>query len=463
MTKSHAFAVVLAGLVAAPGSSLAASEPTSISTGRMPPCAEVPFGAYDPEAEWQPLIRANPLNPEQLAVVWTQGFFNAAVVARSSDGGETWSQHPVPISHCAGGEARNSLAPDSWLAWATDGTLYVSSLTAPPFVEGVTGLTPGSRVVVASSTDGGETWSAPVVVEDDGLFNDRDAMAADPVEPERLYVVWRKTIGEVTSVFTSRSVDRGVHWTTPQNVYAGTEVRVPNGLDIQVLPDQTVVAAFYVIDVTTADAASEEIALRSTDFGATWSAVPIAVTHGHWPRDPDLRLEAFDLAIEEIGNPVPSLAVGPDGLLVVAWHDAPNHDAVSVWLARSTDGGASYSTPSLIRPATLGQAWSPTAAVGADGTIAVTWYDGRAEKPGDGVWTSEVWMGQSHDQGATWTEQRLAGPFDVRAGFFSVGAYAYGNYFGLTALSGGFGAVFTMPTADPTERSTDVYFSRMEP
>ena len=98
--------------------------------------------------------------------------------------------------------------------------------------------------------------------------------------------------------------------------------------------------------------------------------------------------------------------VGPDGSLYVFWDGARRHDELdSTWMAKSTDGGATWQKPVQIAPLnetenladTLFRVNSyPAAAVAPNGDVYATWTTQTA----DG--SVAVWS-KSTDGGSTWT------------------------------------------------------------
>jgi hypothetical protein len=44
----------------------------------------------------------------------------------------------------------------------------------------------------------------------------------------------------------------------------------------------------------------------------------------------------------------------------------------------------------------------PSAAVDSHGTVGVTWYDLRNNRPGDAALTADVWFAHSDDRGRSW-------------------------------------------------------------
>ncbi len=417
------------------------------------PCTtQLPFSAFDPEAEFQPQVAVHPRDPEQLAVVWTQGTFVSAVVGISNNGGKTWEQVHVPISRCSGG--LGGFAGDPWITWASDGTLHLAALTLPQAAP------PATQIVVTRSGDGGRTWTTPVIVETDDLLNDREALAVDPAEPNRLYLAWTQKLADGTfAIAVARSRDKGATWTPSRRIHHSARGFWPSGLSVVVLRDGTVLAAFEELLEGTPHA--KELVLRSTDQGETWNVIPVAETRGSWPRHPETGTEA-------IGNAAPTIDVAPDGGVVLAWQDidlreeGESRDTASILFARSEDGGLTWTRPVQVRSGP-GQAWGPTIAAGAEGTVAVTWYDTRRDREGDDQWTGEVFAAHAHDGGlGRWHETRLAGPFDLLKAFYAFGPYVtLGNYFGLRPMGRDYAAAFSVPASDAAEAPQDIVFAKL--
>ena len=89
-----------------------------------------------------------------------------------------------------------------WLSWIADG------------------VNDTSHVYFAKSTDAGKSWSAPAVLDlDPSCSCCKTSFATGP--HGELYVAWRKRFaGEVRDVVVASSVDGGVTWSKPVRVYA---------------------------------------------------------------------------------------------------------------------------------------------------------------------------------------------------------------------------------------------------
>jgi hypothetical protein len=112
--------------------------------------------------------------------------------------------------------------------------------------------------------------------------------------------------------------------------------------------------------------------------------------------------------VDEAG---PAVAVSPSGVIQIVW--TGDETQKTVWTARSTDGGATFSTPVRVNDAVpyppSYSVFQPDIAVGPNGTVYVVWFDYRA-------WASDfdygspidVYLDRSLDGGVTWSTDVLA-------------------------------------------------------
>jgi hypothetical protein len=171
-------------------------------------------------------------------------------------------------------------------------------------------------------------------------------------------------------------------------------------------------------------------------------------------------------AVDDKGIPLPqpgfpSAAVAPDGSVYVAFEDNKSASSGAIGVARSRDGGRTWSSAPL--PGVSAFAFEPSIAVDAHGTVGVTWYDLRNDRPGDAALTADVWFAHSNDRGASWRQTHVAGPTDLRTAPLPAHNYV-GEYQGLAALPGrGFAAIFTMAAPLAKNGPTDIFFARIGP
>jgi hypothetical protein len=453
-------------------------EPDEVVVSQKSPFAGTACGTasgtptFDTAAE--PQIAADPLNARNVVVVWQQDRFNADggavsnVVGVSHDGGNSFHDVLVKnLSLCTGGTDQR--VSDPWLSWGTHGELYLSSLTFSEMPQNSLIAGP-TTLVVQHSTDAGETWSTPVAVQPfDEIYNDRESVVADPTRRGYAYytfVLRYGSQGESGFEEFSSTSDGGNTWTTPRPIYVPPPAMLTDPALIRVLPNGTLLNLIMIANLTpflpsgTPRIDWQILSQRSTDDGKTWSNLAsITTLYPAAPVDPKTGkvVRAYPLISE---------AVAPDGTAYVAWNEIPSAAEPSyIMLSRSSDGGVTWSQPAVVKQSP-GQAFLPSLAVGADGTLAVTYDDTRNDK-GTGTgddFTTDVWFSISHDRGVTWTEHHLAGPFNMATAPESdsagVQGLFVGDYQGLTALPGGFGAVFAQGRPRAIHGPTDLFFAR---
>jgi len=158
--------------------------------------------------------------------------------------------------------------------------------------------------------------------------------------------------------------------------------------------------------------------------------------------------------------PAPSATQAPDGSLYVAWRNGTTTARSRIDVARSRDGGRSWTR--LAPAAVLGtQSFLPQIAVSRTGVLGVSYYDFRGDRRADGELTTRVWLATSVDRGSSWHETPLAGPFDARptlAGDSSL----IGDTAGLAGRSHGFLATFNLGPPLARRGLTDLFSARVE-
>jgi hypothetical protein len=405
-------------------------------------------------AEVEPHIAVNPLNPNHLVGAWQQdrhsnGAARGVVSGVSLDGGLTWALRTLPVSVCSGGT--NTRGTDPWVAFSPDGSVYLTVL-------GVTGTSftasGVSEIVVARSSDGGFNWSTPVsVIRDAGasFFNDKQAITADPLDARFVYAVWDRlrSSGGGPTLF-SRTTNNGATWEPAREIYDSGNGGQTIGNLIRALPDGTLVNLMTVIQ----GQATALYVIRSSDRGQTWSQpafVSTMVSLG--ASDPTTGVKIRDGAI------IAQMAVAPDGTLYAVWQDSrftQQRDAIA--LSRSKDGGLSWTVPVRINSNPNVVAFTPQVHVRHDGVVGVTYYDLRSDTPAASLPT-DFWIARSVD-GETWSEAKVSETFDMTFAPQASGQYFLGDYTGLVSAGPTFIAFFGKANASTTNRS-DIFATRI--
>jgi hypothetical protein len=316
----------------------------------------------------------------------------------SNDGGATWhdSQLPNPV--------RGVNAGDPVVAAAPDGSFYFVSL-AENFSKCCL------DVVIAKSTDGGQTFSQPVYLASKGVRNrdgsafflaDKPSLAVGP-DPSNLsntaiYVAWTD-YGAAFSSFSfapmlpiqiTTSLDGGATWSTP---HPAAEVPIFSGFLRNKPPTvQDISGSAMAIDPSSGLLVMaferfinntrfieypirQEMVVSSPDAGASFS-YPTVVARPHKVGRIQATSSCGDTLNFGAENLVrvqefPALAFGPGGMLFLAYNSTDSNGVSQIRLATSTDQGVTWTRKAL----TTGPDDAFMPAMGADASgVAVTYY-----------------------------------------------------------------------------------------
>jgi hypothetical protein len=418
-------------------------------------------------AEVEPHLAVDARDANHLVAAWQQdrwsnGSARGLLAAASFDGGVTWTVSALAFSACASGDAGAGTqflrATDPWVAFGADGTVHAIGLSTrgASFAPGST-----SAVLASRSTDGGRTWTAPVALirETEAFLDDKETITADPLDARFVYAVWDRVDAKSQGpAYFTRSTDGGVTWEPARAIRDPGAGQQTIGNLIRVLPDGTLVDLYTRLagDENHVTEAALEV-VRSTDRGATWSPpIGIAADQPLGARDPRTGQAIRD------GSVIAQMAVAPDGSLDVVWQDgrfSGARDAIA--LARSTDGGLTWSAPLRVNADPATTAFTPQVNVRADGTIGVSYFTLRTGPAPPGTLPTDHRLAQSTD-GEHWTETVVAGPFDLATAPVASGGLFLGDYMGLASAGATFLPLYARTTGS-LENRTDVFLARVGP
>jgi hypothetical protein len=302
---------------------------------------------------------------------------NLSGFAYSTNGGGTWTDGGNLPNH----PGLNNLG-DPWLASDPSGNMYYSTLA----LDGNFG---NLYVAVAKSTDGGKSWSTPVLaapLSRFGYFGDKPALTAGPIpgHPSKtsLYDTWDDFVCDRTGCFAglpvSRSTDGGKTWRV---AYAD---RIP--LDEESCSFQQYIGAQPLVDTDegTLYVAAEKIAVDdpSCEGGTVQFSESLFVsTDGGESFGPGRRIAdvtpatKFGLLKLATGRYMrtiefPVLALGGH-TLYAAWNDGRLTPHSHILLAKSIDMGVHWS----LRMITQGDGDELQPAIAADASgLHVMYY-----------------------------------------------------------------------------------------
>jgi len=365
----------------------------------------------------EPHIVTNPRNPLNSICA-----FNTNAVYVTFDG---WSWNKVFVSFP--GFASSEILGDPVLAFDSLGNLTYEQL----YQQGST-----YGVVVTRSTDGGATFSGAyrVTATTVGL-SDKEWICADQTAgpySNNLYTMWRQ-FGS-TGMRFSRSTNGGVNWSNPITLSGdqGAYVCVgPNGL-------------IQGGSVYTANTSGGGILVaRSTDGGATMGSQVLAASFsgsgvtcsGRQTVKGCIRTNSFPKIAAD-----GSYGAYRGNVYVVYEANPLGPDVADVFLVRSTDYGATWSTPLRVNDdATTADQWLPAISVdNTNGRVYVSWMDSR-EDPTNNLLT-KMYGAYSTDGGQTFVANSpvsttLFNPENMKQSQGSGQAFYIGDYLGVAAIN----------------------------
>jgi hypothetical protein len=373
-----------------------------------------------PDTAIEPSIAVNPTNPLNAVAVYQIGRVDAGGdadngFASTFDGGQTWISGYLPgLTRSWGGTFDR--ASDAVVAFGPDGTVYANSLV----FDDVTNQGLRSGMAVNVSKDGGRTWGAPVLLQDDqgaGL-NDKNWIVVDQSSAPghhkgRVYVVWDR----VAPVIVNYSDDQGKTWLPLFSVvYPGQGIgAVPIVLNDGSLAIVFATTAYPLVALHPTP--TDDVGDHALPPGNGYLVMAIAEKAGMLPTGaplvftPPVTIAEYQAKAvrDQRAATIPTADIDTKtGRIYVSWEDArfrtdPANDIVVV---SSTDG-IQWTKP--VKVNTGGAAdqvnhWNSAIAVGPDGSVRVA-YRQRQEAAAVKDFSPfiDTYFQQSTDEGKTWT------------------------------------------------------------
>lgn len=387
------------------------------------------------DAANEPSIAVNPVDPSSMVVGWRQ--FDS-VGSNFRQGGWAWST-------------------DGGQSWTFPGVLEPGVFRSDPVLD----VDSAGRFFYNSlkvdfsmdfwrSLDGGISWLSPVPA----FGGDKNWAAIDRtggLGEGNVYGVWQRGIGCCGPDIFTRSTDGGTSFATPVDVALNPSFGV-----IAVGPDGEV----YATGV-------------ETNFGQDFGT--FIVSRSDDARDPFASPTFSGQRVDLGGSMVLGASPNPDGLLGQAWvavdrserssrgHvyllgsvNPPGSDPMDVKIARSVNGGQTWEPPVRINDdAGTAWQWFGTLSVAPNGRLDVVWNDTRRS----GFSTvSELYYSWSYDGGKTWSPNAAVSPaFDSTVGWPNQNKL--GDYYDMVSDETG----ADLAWAATFNNEQDVYYLRLFP
>jgi hypothetical protein len=471
MVLGAAVVSFLTGVATSAPAQAAQQVPTVLHVGLVSEQDIPPLPGSEPDTVVEPDVAVSPVNPD-IAVAaahdgrYPDGGAVSITYAWTDNGGRTWQHAPLPsLTKSTGGEWDR--ASDPAVAFGPDGTVYISTLLFD--------LGCSSAVGVSRSTDGGRTFSPPVLahrsdtcaVSDDKNWLVVDTGGSSP-HRGRLYQFWTAFLSDDLGNTTGSpqvlrwSDDGGQHWSDTVAVSA-TDIFTQNSQPM-IQPDGTIVDTYLNFGAAAGEEGPERpgtdatqsrprvaadqlgglmVARVSGDGGGTWGP-EFTVTHevGFGP--------------DGVRCCLPSAVADPvTGLLYAAW-DAVEPEAVQ--LTTSTDG----------------QHWSRPIKVNRDDRVGLDHVNVDVSAYGGRVFVSygtrdttvqngrfvQQQLSTSYDAGAHFGQEISVGPLSDLQYAAVAGGIFPGDYIGSAATDGRVYMVWCVSSApaDPTATFHQVEF-----
>jgi hypothetical protein len=318
----------------------------------------------------------------------------------SSDRGQTWSApRPIDPEAVVGGQYDSQIVVDP-----VDGkTVWASFLQNNK-----------SSIAVMKSTDFGQMWSGPTIVENLQRATDKDELA---VRGSTIAVAYNA----VQKIYASVSHDGGQTWTmhliNNGSTQQGWSLGGGAGIDSQGN------IYFTWAGYTQNGQAKGPVNLfvtESRDGGQTWLLTPIGVSGAPYP--------CSNCGFAFLGAQM-TMAIGSDDSVYLLYNstvDQTNYAAERIYFVKSTDHGTSYSARQDVSLALQGIEHSfPAIITGArSGDVRIAWTDTRS-----GSWN--LFYRSSSDGGSSWSSETQVSGYVPGYSYITPAGFGlpYGDYF----------------------------------
>ena len=348
------------------------------------------------DAANEPSIAVNPIDPNKIAIGWRQ--FDT-IASNFRQAGYGYSTDGGQTWTFPGVLDPGVFHSDPVLDADSEGNFYYYSLE----------IDPDYFCTLYKDADGGASWDGGVYA----YGGDKAWMCLDPtsgIGRDQIYFAWDFAGCCVDDWFT-RSTSRGQTFDAPvpipEEPIWGVNTTGPDG-SVYVAGRRSSTNTQFV--VAKSSTAQDSTAALAFDFAME---VDMGGDHlfaiGFGPNPGGLMGQAWIAADH---------STGPTGgnLYMLCSVDPPGNDPLDVHFVRSTDGGVTWNSPMRVNDDSSDSAWQwfGTMSVAPNGRIDVIWLDTRDL----GGVSSSLYYSYSTDAGVTWSQnERLSDSFDPTVGW----------------------------------------------
>lgn len=318
----------------------------------------------------------------------------------SSDRGQTWSSpKPIDPEPVVGGQYDSQIAVDP-----VDGkTVWASFLQNSK-----------SSIAVMKSTDFGQTWTGPTIVENLQRATDKDILT---VRGSTIAVAYNAA----QKIYASISHDGGQTWTTHLinngSTQQGWSLGGGSGIDSQG-------NIYFSWDGYTRNGQAKGpvnlFVSESRDGGQSWTLTTMGVSGAPYP--------CSNCGFAFLGAQA-TMTVGSDDTVYVLWNstaDQTDNAPERIYFAKSTNHGASYSARQDVSLAVQNvEHCFPAITTGVNsGDVRIAWMDMRT-----GFWN--LYYRTSDNSGSTWSGETQVSTYVPGYSYLTPGGFGlpYGDYF----------------------------------
>jgi hypothetical protein len=305
-------------------------------------------------------LARDPRAPARLAIAYWDDRRGTCSVAVSANAGASWTNRALPAPPAGASLCRNAV-----VAFGPDRTLYVAYEAAR--------LSGFAQVELARSADGGATFGAPVLLDSDAAGGGDREPSIVAGKSGRVVVSFQRydEDEEHASVAVATSSDRGRTFSAPLAVSPPGQNAAGSRAALAVDP----AGRLYVgwVDGSGADlvagGGTASVVVAASRDGRTFGAARVVarVPSGCGPDD-------------DCGNRYPAVALAAPsaGHVVAAWSAGAFPDPARISFSRSADGGRRWSARKTLAPlprSTDRDQYGPDLAAAPDGRIDLVFLD----------------------------------------------------------------------------------------